>query len=255
MYELEAAIDVGERELVGDERVDLDLPVHVPVDDLWHVAAAARAAESGAFPDASGDELERPRLDFLARAGDADDHRDAPALVAAFERLAHHLDIADAFEAVIGAALGEIDEISDEIARHVLRIDEMRHAEVFGERTARRVDVDADDHVGTGETRALHDIETDAAQAEDDDVGAGLHLRRVDDRADARGDAAADVADLVKGCVLADLREGDLRHHRVIGEGRRPHVVENLLAACREAAGAVGHHALPLRHADRLAEV
>jgi hypothetical protein len=31
--------------------VDLDLAVHVPVDDLRHVGPAARAAEGGAFPD------------------------------------------------------------------------------------------------------------------------------------------------------------------------------------------------------------
>jgi hypothetical protein len=58
-------------------RVDVDLAVHVPVDDLRHVGAAARAAEGAALPDAAGDELERPRADLLARAGDADDH-DSP---------------------------------------------------------------------------------------------------------------------------------------------------------------------------------
>ena len=36
--------------------------------------------------------------------------------VAAFERLAHHLHVADALEAVIGAALGQIDEVGHEIA-------------------------------------------------------------------------------------------------------------------------------------------
>ena len=49
-------------------------------------------------------------------AGDADDDADTPAAMAAFERLAHRLDIADALEAVIGAALGQIDEIGHEIA-------------------------------------------------------------------------------------------------------------------------------------------
>ena len=56
-----------ERQLVGDQIVDVDLAVHVPVDDLRHVGAAARAAEGGALPDAAGDELERPRRDLLAR--------------------------------------------------------------------------------------------------------------------------------------------------------------------------------------------
>src|ERR1051325_10979974 len=46
------------------------------------------------------------------------------------------------------------------------RIDEMRHAELAAERLARRVEVDAHDHVGADHARALHDIEADAAQAE-----------------------------------------------------------------------------------------
>ena len=57
----------------------LILLVHVPVDDLRHVGAPARAAERGALPHAAGHELERPRADLLPGAGDADDGRDAPA--------------------------------------------------------------------------------------------------------------------------------------------------------------------------------
>ncbi|GCC45508.1 hypothetical protein chiPu_0029605, partial [Chiloscyllium punctatum] len=48
---------------MGDHRIDLDLSVHVPVDDLRHVGATARAAERGALPDPPGDELERPGRD------------------------------------------------------------------------------------------------------------------------------------------------------------------------------------------------
>jgi hypothetical protein len=109
--------------------------------------------------------------------------------------------------------------------------------------------------LGAGHARALEDVEADAAEAEHHHAAARLHLGRVDHRADAGGDAAADVADLVEGRVRADLRHRDLRHHRIVGEGRRAHVVEQRLAAEAEAAGAVGHQALPLRGADRLAEV
>jgi hypothetical protein len=118
-----------------------------------------------------------------------------------------------------------------------------------------RVEVDADDHVGAGQARALDHVEADAAEAEHHDVGAGLDLGGVDHRADAGGDAAADVADLVERRVLADLRQRDLGHHGVVGEGRGAHVVVHGLAAEREAAGAVGHQALALGGADRLAEV
>ena len=131
----------------------------------------------------------------------------------------------------------------------------MRHAELARQRLARRIEVDADDHVGAGHPRALHHVEADAAQAEHHDIGAGLDLRRVDDGADARGDAAADVADLVERRVLADFRERDLGQHGEVGERRAAHVVVQRLAAQREAAGAVGHQPLALRRADRRAQV
>src|SRR6266545_7284043 len=65
MHQIERLVDVGERHGVGDHRVDLDLPIHVPVDDLGHVGAPARAAEGGALPHPPGHELERPRRDLL----------------------------------------------------------------------------------------------------------------------------------------------------------------------------------------------
>ena len=93
-----------------------------------------------------------------------------------------------------------------------------------------RVEVDADDLVGADHARALDHVEADAAEAEHRDVGAGPDLGGVDHRADAGGDAAADVADLVEGRVLADLGERDLRQHGEVGEGRAAHVVEDGVA-------------------------
>jgi hypothetical protein len=60
---------------------------------------------------------------------------------------------------------------------------------------------------------ALDDVEADSAEAEHDDVGAGLHPRRPYHRADACGDSAAYVADLVEWGVAADLGVRDLRKH------------------------------------------
>src|SRR5882672_1651142 len=210
VHQIERLVDVLERHDVGDQVVDVDLFLHVPVDDPGHVGAAARAAEGRAFPHSARHQLERPRLDLLAGAGDPDDHRHAPAAVTALQRLAHDVDVADALEAVIGAAAGELDQVRDEIAAGVLRIDEVRHAELRAERLALRIEIDADDPVCAGEARALDDVQADAAQPEHHDVRAGLDLGGVDHRADAGGDAAADVADLLEGRILADLRHGDL---------------------------------------------
>src|SRR5262245_7013192 len=261
VHQVEALVDVGKRHRMGDHRVDLDLPVHIPVDDLGHVGAAARAAEGGALPHASGDKLERPRRDLLAGAGNADNHADAPATVAAFQRLAHHRDIAGAVESVIGAAdlvgavLGHIDEMRDEVGARFLGVDEVGHTEALAPGFLVVVDVDADDHVGASEAKPLDHIEPDAAEPEHDCFRSWLDLRGIEHRADAGGDAAADIADLVERRVLANLRNRDLRQHRELGEGRTAHVVEELLAAEREARGAVGHHALALGAADRGAEI
>src|ERR1700691_4705654 len=86
VHHVEALVDVLELQLAGDQRVDRDLAGHVPVDDPGHVGAPARAAERRSLPHPPGDQLERPGRDFLARAGDADDDRLAPAAMARFER-------------------------------------------------------------------------------------------------------------------------------------------------------------------------
>ena len=131
----------------------------------------------------------------------------------------------------------------------------MRHAEAAAPFLLGVVDVDADDLVGADHLGALDDVEADAAEAEHDDVGARRHLGGVDHRADAGGDAAADVAALVERRVLADLRHRDLRQHGEVREGRAAHVVIDRLALVAEARGAVRHQALALRGADRGAEI
>ena len=131
----------------------------------------------------------------------------------------------------------------------------MRHAEFLGDGAPRWIEIDADDLVGAGHARALDDIEADAAEPEHRDIGARPDFRGVDHGADAGGDAAADVANLVERRVLADFRERDFRQHGEIREGRAAHVVEDRVAVAAEAAGAVRHHALALRGADRGAQV
>src|SRR5689334_9723144 len=72
VHQVEAPVDLVEAQRVGDHRIDRDLPVHVPVDDLGHVGAALGAAERGAAPVAAGDKLEGTRGDLLPRLGDPD---------------------------------------------------------------------------------------------------------------------------------------------------------------------------------------
>ena len=64
MHQIEAFVDIRKRHGVSDHRINLNLAFHVPVDDFRNVGAAAGAAEGGAFPDATGDELEWTGRDF-----------------------------------------------------------------------------------------------------------------------------------------------------------------------------------------------
>src|SRR5215217_7323046 len=148
VHQVEGIVDLLDRHHVGDERIDVDLLVHVPVDDLRHIAPALGAAEGRAHPVPAGDELEGTRGDLLAGAGDADDHRLAPAAMAAFQRLAHQLGVADAFEAVVGAAVGQLDEVGDQVlGPQCPGIDEVGHAELAAQCLALAIEVDAHDHV------------------------------------------------------------------------------------------------------------
>src|ERR1700681_1630099 len=255
MHEVESFVDPIKRQDVGDQIVDINLAVHVPIDDLGNIGTAAGAPEGRALPYPARHQLERASPNLLPRTRNADDNRDAPTTVAALEGLAHQVDIAGALEAVIGASVGQVDKIGHEITLYLLGVDEMSHAELARERFARGVEVDTDNHVGAGHASALDDIEPDAAEPEHHDIGSRLDLGGVDHRADTGGDAAADVADLVKGCIFANLRQGDFREDGEVGEGRAAHVVIHGFAVEGESAGPVGHHALALRRANRSAKV
>src|SRR3954465_13747667 len=196
VHEIEALVYAIERQHVGDQVVDVDLALHVPVDDLRHIGAPPRAAERRALPRPPGDELERPRADLLPRARHADDHRHAPAAMAALERLAHHLHVADALEAVVRPAARDVHQFFNHIDS--LGIDEMRHPELLGQGFSFRIQIDSDNHVRARHARALHPVEPAAPRADHPHVRPRPHLRRIDHRADARRHAAADVANLVE---------------------------------------------------------
>src|SRR3984957_19891942 len=255
VHQVESIVDFLERHRMRNQIVDIDFLVHIPVHDPRHLGAAAHAAEGRSLPHASGYQLKRAGLNGLAGARDADDDRHAPAAMAALERLAHDVDVAEALETVIRAAVRERDEVRDQVAFDLFGIDEVGHAEFFGELLAPRIDVDADDLVGADEMRALDHIETDAAQSEHHHIGARLDLCGFHHGADAGGHAAADIANLVERRIFADLRHRDLGHHGEIGERRASHVVVDHLLADAKPARAVRHEALALRGPDLGAKI
>src|SRR3546814_6061963 len=69
LHQFEAFVDLVQTQCMGDEVVDVDLAVHIPVDDLGNIGTAACAAECRAFPFASGNQLEGAGGDFGAGLG------------------------------------------------------------------------------------------------------------------------------------------------------------------------------------------
>ena len=120
-------------------------------------------------------------------------------------------------------------------------------AERGGQVTLELDGVDGEDHLGTGEAGALHGGGADATDADHGHVVAGPHVRRVDRRAPAGGDAAADQAGLVERDVVEDLHARGLVDHGVGGEGAEADHGRDVLAAGVMAHGAV--ELLP-RHED-----
>src|SRR5690606_28363251 len=162
-HHFKAFVDVFELEDMRDHRIDLDLAVHVPVDDLGQFSAPTYAAKGRALPRAACDQLERARRNLGPRRCHADDDALAPALVRRFQRGAHDTDVTGRVKGVITAALGQLNQMRDQIAFDLIRVDEISHAKTRGHFDFARVDVDANDLIRTGEAQPLNDVEPNAS--------------------------------------------------------------------------------------------
>jgi len=58
MHQIEGIIDFLKRHGVGDQIVNIDLPFHVPIHNLRHIAPPTRTTKGGTFPDAACHKLE-----------------------------------------------------------------------------------------------------------------------------------------------------------------------------------------------------
>ena len=182
-------------------------------------------------------------LDLLPGAGDADDHRHAPAAMAALERLAHQRRRCRCTRSCSrrrrrsarpGARRGRRRPPSDSRSASCRTCAPAPRAP--GLRSTPTIMLAPTIRAPWTTLRPM------PPRPNTTTLAPGLDLRRVDHGADAGRHAAADVADLVERRVLADLRERDLRQHRVVRERRAAHVVVDRLAAaarsgwCRRAS-------------------
>src|SRR5947209_656004 len=102
-HQLEPGVDLVEREPVGDERVDVDVPGQVTIDQLRYLLAALDATERRAEHVATGDQVAGNDVERLAPAGDADHAGRAPTHPRRLDGLAHDRDVAGRLERVVGA--------------------------------------------------------------------------------------------------------------------------------------------------------
>ncbi|MCY1520836.1 hypothetical protein D9M68_556280 [compost metagenome] len=175
--------------------------------------------------------------------------------MAAFQRGAHDVHIADAFEREVHAAVGHFDDDVLDRLVVVLGVDAVGGAHGAGQHELVGVGVHGDDAAGLGLHGALDHGQADAAQAEHGDGIAFLDLGGVVHGTQARGDAAAQQAHLFVGGGRVDLGQRDFVDDGVLAERRAAHVVVQRLAFVAEARGAVRHDALALRGAHLLAQV
>jgi hypothetical protein len=91
-------------------------------------------------------------------------------------------------------------------------------------------EIDGDDPLGAREPGADDRAEPDEPAPEDDARRSRLDASRVERGADPRREPAGEGRASLERRLAAHLRERDLGHHRVLGEGRRPHEVAQRLA-------------------------
>src|SRR5688572_4040714 len=194
VHQFERLVDAFQRQFVGDERIEVDLAAHRLLDQARQLRAALDAAEGRTAPHASGHQLEWPGADFLSRAGDTDDHRLAPALVAALQRRTHHIDVADAFEAEVDAAIGEFDDHVLDRFVVILRVDAVGRAHAAREFELARIGIDREDAPRLRLHRALDHRKANTAETEHGDAVARLHFRGVVHGANPGGDTATEQA-------------------------------------------------------------
>jgi hypothetical protein len=95
------------------------------------LAAALNPAECRAAPHSSGNQLEWPGVDLLPSRCDTDDHRLPPTSMATLQCGAHGIDVADAFERIVHAAISHVDDNLLNRRAVRLRADKIRRAQAL----------------------------------------------------------------------------------------------------------------------------
>ena len=165
LHQLEAAVDLVERDAVRDQRSTSISPASQRSTSSGTWRAALTPPNERAGDAAAGDQQARQHLEHLALAGDAAHRREAPCLARGLDRLLHHRDVAGRLEGVVGAEAARLG--ADPVDGVVAREARVGGAVVARLREPFLREVDRDDPPRAREPRADHRAEADEAAAED----------------------------------------------------------------------------------------
>lgn len=172
------------------------------------------------------------------------------------QRGPHNAHIPRTIKRIIAPPIRHLRQLLlDALPAQLGRVDKIRRPELLPPRLFVIIHIHHDDLPRSILHRPLDHRQSDAAGAEDRDVGSLFHVRGYDRRAVARGDAAAQQAGAVHGGFGRDGDDGDVGHDGVLREGGGAHEVQQVFAFAFEARGAIRHDAFALGGADFAAEV
>lgn len=194
--------------------------------------------------------------DLLTGGSDTNDDALTPALVAGLQRSTHDINIACAVKGVVAATISHLNQLLlDGLALEVIGIDKVGGAKLARPLLLARVHIDYNDLARLVDDGTLYYGQTDAAGAENGNVGALLNVGSHTSSTVTSGDTAAKQTCAVHGGILLHSNNGDIGDNGVLREGRGTHEVQQVLALALEAGGAIGHLSLTLGGTNLAAEV
>lgn len=240
MHQMKRVIDLIKRHGVSDHLVNIDFPLHAPVDDLGDVRSTSCTTERGTAPGPPRHQLEGACGNFLSCTGHTNNAALPPSLVTALKSLAHDIHVTNALKTVINTTTGHLNQVVDDVL-HLARINKIRHTELPRELRLGRIQIDTNDTRCTHHASALNDVETNATEAEYSNCRARFDFHCERHGTNTSRYTTADVTNLVKGGILSDFGHRDFGQHGEVGKRRASHVIENRLAIQSEPTRMIRH--------------
>ena len=120
---------------MGNQVINIDLALHIPVNNLRYIGATTGATKGSTAPRAACYQLERSGSNLFPSPCYAHNATFTPAFVASFKRLTHHIYIANTFKAVIHATASHINNM----VHHILNVSgvyKVCHTKLLAQRRA-----------------------------------------------------------------------------------------------------------------------